>query len=208
MRVVIACELSGIVRDAFISAGHDAISVDIEPTESPGPHYQGDIWEFFSKNDPSQFDLMIAHPPCYFLCNSGARWFYHPDDTSKPEHLRRPHPQYPNRWADHYEAVIFFKRLWELPVPKICIENPIPSVRLTRVVGKYTQICQPWWFGDPYKKGTALWLKNLPPLQKTNEVPEGQRVAACHEMSPGPDRSKRRSMFYPGFASAMAAQWG
>lgn len=207
MRIVVALEYSGEIRSRLEARGHDAISVDLLPTEIPGNHFQGDIWDFFSKNDPASFDMMIGHPPCPYLCNSGAQWFYHPDDTKKPEHKRRSHPKYPNRWADHYEAVIFFKRLWELPIQKICLENPIPSVRLTRVVGKYSQCVQPWWFGDPYKKGTCLWLKGLPLLQKTNVVPSHLRKAACHEMSPGPNRSKDRAKTYPGMAAQFVSQW-
>lgn len=208
MRIVVAAECSGRVRDAFIAEGHQAISVDLLPTESPGPHFQGDIWDFFSKNDPSTFDMMIAHPPCTYLANSGARWFYHPADKNKPESQRRPHPKYPNRWADHYEAVIFFKRLWELTIPKICIENPIPSVRLTRVVDRYSQVVHPHFFGEPYSKSTCLWLKNLPLLQRTHIMSKGQIQQECHRMPPGPERSKNRSRTYLSIAQQMSLQWG
>ena len=208
MRVLCACEASGRVRDSFLRRGHEAISVDLLPTESPGPHYQGDIFEFLQKESPQSFDLMIAHPECTYITNAGARWFYHPDDTHKPENLRRAHPQYPDRWANHYEAVIFFKRLWELPIPKICIENPIPSSRLTRVVGKYSQCVHPHWFGDPFTKSTCLWLKGLPPLRRTHYIDKKYIKAECHEMSPGPERSKNRSRTYMSVAQQMSSQWG
>lgn len=207
MRIVVALEYSGQIRSRLEARGHDAISVDLLPTEIPGNHFQGDIWDFFSKTDPASFDMMIGHPACTMLCNSGARWFYHPADSHKPEAQRRPHPQYPNRWADHYEAVIFFKRLWELPIQRICLENPIPSSRLTRVVGKYHQIIQPYEYGDPATKATCLWLKGLSPLVPTNIVPKHLRRAECHTMSPGPDRGKERARTYPGIADAMASQW-
>lgn len=207
MKAVVACESSGRVRDALIAKGVDAISVDLDPTESPGPHFQGNVWDFFAQNDPRQFDLMIGHPECRYIANSGARWFYHPDDTGKPENLRRVHPDYPDRWAKHYEAVIFFKRLWELPIPKICLENPIPSVRLTRVLGGPSQYVHPHYFGNPFSKKTGLWLKGLPHLRRTHFIDQKFIRQECHAMPPGPDRSKNRSRTYTCLAAQMAAQW-
>lgn len=187
MKVIVACEFSGIVRDAFISAGHDAVSCDMLPSESPGPHLQQDIRTV----DLSGFDLMIAHPDCTFLCVSGARWFY--DPVHGPERKKR-----------REEAVEFVKWLWNSPVPRVAIENPIGS--LPRLWRKWDQIVQPFWFGDDLQKSTCLWLKNLPILRRTARKRSGRQ--ACWLEGPSEDRWKNRSRTPKGFAKAMAKQWG
>jgi len=181
MKVLIACEFSGIVRDAFIERGHDAMSCDILPTESPGPHYQGDVMDIINDG----FDMMIAHPPCTHLAVSGARWFK-------------------NKQVEQREAVHFFMLLMNTPIEKIAIENPICI--MSTLYRKPDQIIQPWQHGHGETKATCLWLKNLPKLEPTNIV-EG-REAKIHKMPPGPDRWKKRSITYQGIADAMTNQWG
>ena len=181
MQVLIGCEFSGIVRDAFIEAGHDAISCDLLPTEKPGPHYQGDVLDILGNN----WDLLIAHPPCTHLAVSGARWF-------KEKRLEQE------------MALRFVRKLMAAPIPHICIENPI-SIISSRI-RKPDQIIQPWQFGHPETKATCLWLKNLPKLKPTDIV-DG-RETRVHKEPPGPDRWKNRSRTYSGVAQAFAAQWG
>lgn len=181
MRVLIACEFSGIVRDAFLAHGHDAISCDLLPTEKPGPHYQGDVFDIIGDG----FDLAICHPPCTHLCASGARWF-------KDKHVEQA------------EAIGFFLRLYNSPVGRICIENPI-GIMSTRF-RKPDQIIQPWQFGHGETKATCLWLKNLPMLVPTKIV-DG-REHRIHRMPSGLERWKERSRTYSGIAAAMAEQWG
>lgn len=181
MKVIVACEFSGIVRDAFLAEGHDAISCDLLETESPGPHIRGDIRDV----DLTGFDLMVAHPPCTHLAVSGARWF-----KDKVEEQR--------------EALEFVQWLMDAPVPKIAIENPISVI--SSKIRKPEQIIQPWQFGHGETKAICLWLKNLWPLTYTNVV-EG-REARVHRLPPSPDRWKERSKFFPGVAAAMAKQWG
>jgi len=187
MRVLVACEFSGRVRDAFLARGHDAVSCDLLPTESPGPHIQGDVREILAEG----WDLMIAHPPCTYLCNSGVSWLY-----------RRP-----GRWEKMREAALFFRQLLEAPIPRICVENPIMHKYAVEIIGRrQDQVIQPWMFGHGETKATCLWLKNLPPLRPTNIV-EG-REQRLHRLPPSPDRWKERSRTYPGVARAMAEQWG
>jgi site-specific DNA-cytosine methylase len=181
MKVLIACEYSGTVRDAFIAQGHDAISCDLLSTDAPGPHYQGDVRDILNDG----FDLMIAHPPCTHLAVSGARWFK-------------------DKQEEQAEALDFVRLLLSAPIDKIALENPI-SIISSRI-RKPNQIIQPWQFGHGETKATCLWLKNLPRLMPTNIV-EG-REAKVHRMSPGPDRWKLRSTTYKGIAQAMAEQWG
>ena len=181
MKVLIACEYSGTVRDAFIAQGHDAISCDLLPTDALGPHYQGDVRDILNDG----FDLMIAHPPCTHLAVSGARWFK-------------------DKQEEQAEALDFVRLLLSAPIDKIALENPI-SIISSRI-RKPNQIIQPWQFGHGETKATCLWLKNLPCLMPTNIV-EG-REAKVHRMSPGPDRWKLRSTTYKGIAQAMAEQWG
>lgn len=186
MKVGVLCEFSGTVRDAFIARGHDAVSCDLLPTEALGPHIQGDCLD----HDWSGFDLLVCHPPCTYLCNSGVRWLY-----SDP--MRRARMQL---------ACGLFNALLHLPVPKIAVENPIPHKYAAERIGRPTQIVQPWQFGHGETKATGLWLIGLPPLTPTSVV--SGRHARVHLASPGPDRWKKRSLTYPGIASAMAEQWG
>lgn len=190
MRVLVACEYSGTVRDAFIRRGHEAMSCDLLPTESEGPHYQGDVFDIIDQN----WDLMIAHPPCTYLCNSGVRWLY------KGEELNT------ERWEQMREAINFFMRLKEANIPRIAIENPIMHRHAKGTIGEQTQVIQPWQFGHGETKATCLWLKNLPPLTPTNIV-DG-REARIHKLPPSKDRWKIRSTTYIGIAEAMAEQWG
>ena len=181
MRVLVACEHTGVVRDAFRRAGHDALSCDFLPTEAPGPHYQGDVLDIIGDG----FDLMIAHPPCTHLAVSGARWF-------------------PEKRREQAEALAFVRTLMTAPIPRICIENPVSII--SSHIRKPDQVIQPWMFGHGETKATCLWLKNLPPLRPTNVV-EG-REARIHRLPPSPDRWKLRSATYAGIAEAMASQWG
>ena len=186
LRVLVACEYSGIVRDAFIAAGHDAMSCDLLPTEKPGPHCQGDVRNLIDKC-PDVFDLMIAHPPCTHLAVSGARHF-------------------PAKIADGRQqaALDFVRLLMAAPIPRIAIENPV-SIISSRI-RKPDQVIQPWQFGHGETKTTCLWLKNLPRLIPAQIV--SGREQRIHKMPPGPDRWKERSRTYPGIAAAMADQWG
>jgi hypothetical protein len=181
MRVLIACEYSGLVRDAFLALGHDAMSCDLLPTDAEGPHHMGDVTELLHMG----WDLMIAHPPCTHLAVSGSRWFK-------------------DKVKEQAEALVFVQTLMDAPIAKIAIENPI-SVISSRI-RKPDQIIQPWQFGHGETKATCLWLKGLPKLTPTNVV-EG-REARVHRMPPSPDRWKERSRTYQGIAEAMAAQWG
>lgn len=180
LKVLIACEFSGIVRDAFIKKGHNAISCDILPTEKPGPHYQGDVLDIINDG----WDLMIAHPPCTHLAVSGARWFKY-------------------KQKEQTEALKFIKILLNAPIKKIALENPI-SIISTKI-RKPDQIIQPWQFGHGETKATCLWLKNLPKLKSTNIV-DG-RENRIHKMPPSKDRWKNRSRTFHGIANAMADQW-
>lgn len=181
MRVLVACEFSGRVRDAFLAAGHDALSVDLEGTERPGPHWQGDVRDVLGDG----WDLMIAHPPCRYLAVSGARWFS-------------------ARRREQEEALEFVRVLMAAPIDRIAIENPV-SVIATRI-GPATQYVEPWMFGDGECKRTGLWLQNLPRLVPTLVVPgRDQRV---HRLGPSAERWRERSRTPVGMAAAMAAQWG
>lgn len=180
MKILIACEFSGAVRDAFIRRGHDAMSCDLLPTEVPGPHYQGDVRDVLGEG----WDLLVAHPPCTHLAVSGARWFK-------------------DKRAEQAEALAFVRLLLDAPIPRIALENPV-SIISSRI-RKPDQVVQPWMFGHGETKATCLWLKGLPRLLPTNVV-DG-REARVHRMPPGPDRWKERSRTFQGIADAMASQW-
>ena len=182
MRVLVACEFSGVVRDAFAAQGHDAWSCDLLPSEISGGHFQGDVRYYLGWKP---WDLMIAHPPCTHLAVSGARWFKGKEQEQK-------------------HALRFVRLLLDADIPRIALENPV-SVISTKI-RKPDQIIQPWQFGHGETKKTCLWLKGLPPLVPTDIV-EG-REAKVHRMPPGPNRAKDRSRTYPGIARAMAEQWG
>ena len=183
MRVLVACEYSGVVRDAFINLGHEAMSCDFLPTDNPGPHYQGDVRDVLN----SPWDLMIAHPPCTDLSVSGARHF----DCKRMNGRQQ-------------SSVSFFMMLAKADIPKIAIENPVCV--MSSLWRRPDQVIQPWQFGHGETKATCLWLKNLPKLEPTNIV-EG-REARIHKMPPSPDRWKERFKTYQGIASAIAKQWG
>src|ERR1017187_9944337 len=181
MNVLIACEFSGIVREAFKARGHNAWSCDILPTEIKGQHFQKRVGLILD----GWWDLMVAHPPCTYLAVSGARWFK-------------------DRQQEQREALLFVRQLLRAPILRISLENPV-SVISSRI-RKPDQIIQPWQFGHGETKATCLWLKNLPPLQPTRIV--SGRMARVHRASPGPDRWKERSRTLSGIAAAMADQWG
>jgi hypothetical protein len=180
MRVLVACEFSGIVRDAFRKRGHDAWSCDILDTERPGPHIKDDVLRHLEDG----WDMMIAHPPCTHLAVSGARWFK-------------------DKIHEQNAAVAFFIALADANIPKRCIENPISI--MSSVYRKPDQIIQPWMFGHGETKATCLWLVNLPKLVATNVV--NGREDRIHRMAPAPDRWRERSRTYQGIADAMATQW-
>lgn len=205
MKILIACEYSARVREAFKARGHDVTSCDLRPTEVPGKHYQGDVRNILNDG----WDAMIAHPYCTYNTLAGIRWMYHPDDTALPPELRRRHPLYPNRMVDFLEGVEFFNTLKNAPIPLIALENSQPHGLAMQHIGRYTQIVQPWMFGDPYTKGAALWLKGFPKLVPTHKKSDYPKIhAACHMASPGPERERERSRTYPAIARAMAEQWG
>ena len=181
MRILVACEYSGIVRDAFIARGHDAMSCDLLDTKNPGPHYSGDVRDVLFDG----WDMLIAHPPCTHLAVSGARWFK-------------------DKQAEQAESLDFVRLLLDAPIPRICLENPI-SIISSRI-RKPDQIIQPWQFGHGETKATCLWLKNLEPLVPTDIV-DG-REQRIWKMPPSPDRWKERSRTFSGIADAMAQQWG
>ena len=188
MRVVVSCEESGIVRDAFLWHGHDAVSVDLLPSRSPGPHIQGDIRDV----DLAGVDLLIGFPPCTHLAVSGAKHFS-------------------RKRVDQFHAAVFFAWHLEQAVPKIAVENPIGV--MSTWLRPPDQIFQPWMFGHPETKATCLWLKGLPVLQPTDNLgppkPEQKKLwARVHRMPPGPDRARDRAATYAGVAWAMATQWG
>lgn len=193
MKVLVACEFSGIVRDAFAERGHDAWSCDLLPTERPGQHIQGDIEYLLDEF----WDLVIAHPPCTYLCNSGVRWLYDEDGSRNLD-----------RWQKMNKAAKFFKRLLNMGMAgKIAVENPIPHKYAVSIIGrKYDQIIQPWQYGHGETKATCLWLKGLRKLGTTKLV--AGREARIHKMTPSKDRGKLRSVTLPGIAKAMAEQWG
>jgi hypothetical protein len=197
MRVLVACEFSGIVRDAFLAQGHDAWSCDLLPAETnSNRHIRGDVREILNEG----WDLlMVAHPPCTRLCNSGVRWLSGPPPGKTVEDMQR----------ELDEGAALFSDCWNAPIERICIENPVMHKHAkARIVNfrEFAQSIQPWQFGHGETKRTCLWLKNLPKLVPT-EIVEG-RTARVHRMPPGKDRQKERSRFFPGIAQAMAQQWG
>lgn len=196
MKVLIACEYSGNVRDAFRRLGHDAWSCDLLPSDSGGPHYQCDVREVLDKG----WDLMVAHPPCTYLCSSGLHW-----NKRRPERAKLTE-----------EALDFVRFLMDVQIPRIAIENPIGCIS-TRIKPA-TQTIQPWQFGEDASKATCFWLKNLPPLQPTKIVEPrivdgkkrwaNQTDSGQNKLSPSETRWKERSVTYVGIANAMATQWG
>ena len=191
-RMVVLCEFSGVVRRAFAAKGYDAWSCDLLPSDDGSPnHIQGDALEILNQG----WDLAICHPPCTVMANSGARWLY--KDGVRNE----------ARWEELTKATDFFNALWNAPIEKIAVENPIMHKHARALIAApYTQIIQPWQFGHGETKATCLWLKGLPALTPT-EIVEG-REARVHRLPPSADRWKLRSITYEGIAKGMAAQWG
>lgn len=231
MKILVACEESQAITKELRKLGHQAFSCDILKCSGGHPewHLKADVFEVIEKNggllqngelldDNKKWDMMIAHPPCTYLAVSGAKWYYHPDDKNLPVQKRRPHPKFPNRAEHREEALDFFIKLLEAPIEKIAVENPIGIVS-TRYE-KPTQIVQPFMFGDQARKTTCLWLKNLPPLEPTKIVDEGERVYfksgksqpkwysdALVIAKTTEERRTLRSKTFPGMAKAMAEQW-
>lgn len=194
MKVLVACEFSGIVREAFVKQGHDAWSCDFLPTEIPGNHIQDDVLNHLDEG----WDLMVAHPTCTYLTNAGVCWL-HKDKK---------------RWKQLEKGCVFFNKLKNAPITHICIENPIPHGYAKDKIGTYSQLIQPYEFGHLERKATCLWLKNLPTLVPTKIVKKEMNLLPkniaqrTHYMTPGPNRWKERSRTFNGIAQAMATQWG
>jgi hypothetical protein len=182
MKVLIACEFSGVVRQAFAALGHDAWSCDLLPTETPGQHYRGDMFDL----DFSHFDLVIAHPPCTWIANSGNKHYA--------------------RTQKRQEAADFIWKVWNIPAERLCLENPVGQINTYLPEMPKPQYIQPHQFGHGETKKTGLWIRGLPYLVPTNDVPG--REQRIWKMSPSPDRQRERSRTYPGIAEAMAQQWG
>lgn len=221
MRVLISCEYSGRTRQAFAARGHDVISCDLLPAEDGSPnHIIGDVFDVIKNEGP--FDLMIAHPPCTYLANSGVRWLYDPIDRTKFNW---------DRVKKMAAAAQFFADLYTCPIPKIAIENPIMhshgrdaiQLNIDKNLGlsgfemrACTHFVQPWWGGDPAFKATGFTLKGLPPFVKPADAltpprsgtPEHKAWSVIHNASPGPNRWKERSRTFPGIARLMAETWG
>ena len=231
MKILVACEESQAITKELRNLGHEAYSCDLLPCSGGHPewHFNHDVFNVIDKKggvlqngtkvtDGKNWELMIAHPPCTFLAVSGARWYYHPDDSPLPTEERRPHPRFPNRAKDREEAVEFFIKLCEAPIDKIAVENPVGIIS-TRY-RKPNQTVHPWMFGDEASKATCLWLKNLPLLTPTNIVGKGERVVlssgkslpkwysdALTNSKTSAERRTLRSKTFEGMAKAMAAQW-
>ena len=202
MKVLVACEFSGIVREAFKARGHYVWSCDLLPTEIPGQHYQGDVRDIINDN----WDLMIAHPPCTRLTNAGVRWLHKPP----------PGKTVAEMWLELDEAAELYRTIRDAVIPRKCLENPVMHRYAQERIGKPKRhIVQPWWFGDPAFKATGFELINLPPLVATNKLTppkpgtdEHKQWSWIHRMPPGPNRKQERSRSFPGISEAMADQWG
>jgi len=196
MKILIACEYSGVMRDAFTKKGHDVMSCDLLPSDKPGKHYQGDVMDIINDG----WDMLIAHPPCTYMSNSGVC------------HLHKD----PARWVELFKAGEFFKGFLDADIPKIVIENPIMHKYGKQLIGniKQSQVIQPWMHGHAEQKATCLWIKGLPLLTESNNVKEEMMLLPknkrqrLHYFPPSPDRWKLRSTTYAGIANAMAEQWG
>lgn len=195
MKVLVACEYSGTVRDAFQAKGHEAWSCDLLDSDSPGNHYKGSVMDIVNEG----WDLMIAHPPCTYLTNAGVC------------HLHKD----PKRWVDMFDGAEFFRSLLDADIPRIAVENPIMHKYAKRLIGcDQSQVVQPWMFGHKEQKATCLWLKNLPLLEETNNVKEEMMLLTkaerqrLHYLPPSEERWKLRSKTFDGIAEAMASQWG
>ena len=231
MKILVACEESQAVTKELRKLGHQAFSCDLLPCSGGYPewHFNNDVFKVIDKkggtlqngdvvNDGNDWELMIAHPPCTFLAVSGARWYYHPDDSHLPTGQRRPHPRFPNRAADKEDAVAFFIKLCEAPIEKIAVENPVGIIS-TRY-RKPNQTIHPWMFGDEASKATCLWLKNLPLIEPTDIVGKGERIVlrsgkslpkwysdALTKSKTPEERRTLRSKTFKGMAKAIAKQF-
>jgi|TARA_B110000208_G_C11761994_1_gene427278 hypothetical protein len=231
MKILVACEESQAITKELRKLGHDAYSCDLLPCSGGYPewHFNNDVFKVIDKkggtlqngdvvNDGNDWELMIAHPPCTFLAVSGARWYYHPDDSHLPTGQRRPHPRFPNRAADKEDAVAFFIKLCEAPIEKIAVENPVGIIS-TRY-RKPNQTIHPWMFGDEASKATCLWLKNLPLIEPTDIVGKGERIVlrsgkslpkwysdALTKSKTPEERRTLRSKTFKGMAKAIAKQF-
>lgn len=201
MTWLIACEASGTIRDVLLANGVDAVSCDLKPTRKPGPHIVGDAMEQIGR----RWAGVIAHPPCTYLTNAGAKHLYIGG--------RKENGIEPLRWAEMSAAASFFNAFKRANAPKIAIENPIPHKHARELIRAPTQYVQPWWFGDPAFKATGFWLTNLPPLVATNRLTppkpgtdEHKAWSFIHRMPPGPEREEQRSKTFPGIANA-TLQW-
>jgi hypothetical protein len=189
VKALVACEYSGRVRDALIAVGVDAISCDLRETEQPGPHIVGDVRPLLRK----RWDLVIAHPPCTYLANSGVRW--------RVERME---------WAEVSDAARFFLGCLNANAPRVAVENPVMHSYGRDAIGgmRPAFTVQPWQFGDPERKRTCFWTRGLPPLVPEITTPPANLGASCHREPPGPDRERNRSRTFPGIARAIAQQWG
>lgn len=200
MRVLVACEFSGIVRDAFLAAGHDAVSCDLLPSERPGPHIQGDVLAHLGDG----WDLMIAHPPCTYLTNAGVRWLY----GDYGHKMAASSLIGEARWEAMRDGAGLFRALLDAPIPRVAVENPIMHKHAIEMIGRrQDQVLQPWMFGDSVQKAVGLWLRGLPTIIATGPICM-ERHQLVHKMAPSPTRAHDRSRFFPGIATAMADQWG
>lgn len=207
LRVLVGCEYSGKVRDAFIAMGHAAMSCDLLPSDAGEPHYQGDIFDVIDDG----WDIGIFHPPCTYLTNAGVRWLH---EHVQSRRGNKPTVSGHTRWDAMREGGLFFRRLLNCKIPKVAVENPIPHKYAVEEIGrKYDQIIQPWMFGHPERKATCLWLRGLPKLVPTNDVkalmltlPKKEQNR-LHYLPPSADRWKLRSETFEGIALAMAQQW-
>jgi len=208
-RILVACEESQIVTIAFRNLGYEAYSCDILPESGGHPEWriQDNVLNHLDKG----WDLMIAHPPCTYLSTAGNAWNYHPNDKHLPKEQRRPHPKFPNRLQQRNEAIIFFLRLIDVDIPRICVENP--KGIMSKIYRKPDQYIQPYWFGDAHIKTTGLWLKNLPLLKPTIILPRPQPIYTDKKgkkryFTDSISDSKIRSKTFLGIAKAFAEQWG
>jgi hypothetical protein len=200
MKILVACERSGMVRDAFAALGHDAWSCDTEEARSPGQHYQGDVRDILYERC---WDMLIAHPVCRYMCNSGVKHLYLDG--------RKENGPDPERWANMGAAVEFFLMFERAKhIPLRAVENPIMHGHALRRIGRRaSQFVQPWWFGDPFSKATGLWLTGLPKLKRTHNKSDYAEIRQdVWKMGPSADREEKRSETYPAIARAFADQWG
>lgn len=202
MKILIACECSGMIRDAFLALGHDAMSCDLKPTQRPGPHHQGDVRDILYQ----QWDMLIAHPVCKFMANSGNKHLYLRIEGK----WAKENGKNEERWEKMKAGAEFFNLFDRAEhIPLRCVENPIMNGHALAMVGRTaTQFVQPHWFGDPFSKATGLWLTGLKPLVRTHWIEPSEIEQAVWKIPPSEDREEKRSQTYPGIAGAMSGQWG